>query len=79
MKNLIGILTLILSASAMAQGTACNAAAGDKKLTGAAKATFVQKCEADAKARLVLVSKEKKYSVAPTSSYGNCEQSASDL
>ncbi len=79
MKSFLAILTLTLSASAMAQGTSCNAAAADKKLTGAAKATFIQKCEADAKARLVLVSTEKKYSVAPTSSYGHCEHSASDL
>lgn len=79
MKNFLAILTLTLSVSAMAQGSACNTAAADKKLTGAAKATFVQKCEAQTTGKLVLVSKEKKYSVAPTSSYGQCEHSASDL
>ncbi len=81
MKNILAILAMTLSAAAMAQqGASCNAAATEKKLTGNARTTFVQKCETDAKAKMVVSSaKEKKYSVAPTGSYGGCDHGAKDL
>ena len=64
-------------------GSRCESAAVAKKLTGTAKAAFVQKCEFDAKAMLMststLAEKDKKSYVAPTSSYGGCEGAASDL
>ena len=50
-----------------------------EKLSGTAKTAFLKTCEANAKAKLVLAPKERKYSVAPTSSFGHCEHSAADL
>ena len=83
MKYLLAILALTVGAGAWAQGSSCESAAVAKKLTGTAKAAFVQKCEFDTKAKLMstatLAAKDKKSFVAPTSSYGSCEGSASDL
>ena len=75
MKHFLALLAMFLTTAAMAQGTTCNAAATEKKLTGTAKAAFLKKCEMDAKAKFELVSQEKKLSVAPTSTFGkNCER-----
>jgi len=81
MKNLPVILAMTLGAAATAQQAgSCTAAATEKKLTGSAKTTFIQKCESDAKAKMVVSSaREKKYSGAPTGSYGGCDHSASVL
>ncbi|MFO1193814.1 MAG: hypothetical protein U1F00_16845 [Rhodoferax sp.] len=79
MKFLLPLVALAFAGSALAQGASCATEANARKLTGAAKAEFLKKCELDAKAKLVLSSKERKMSVAPTSSYGNCEHSATDL
>ena len=84
MKYLLAILALTVGAGAWAQGSSCESAAVAKKLTGTAKAAFVQKCEIDAKAKLMststLATKDKKSYIAPTSSYGGCEHgSAADL
>ena len=49
MRTLIlAALALGLSAPAFAQGATCNAQAAEKKLAGAAKTSFVTKCEKDA-------------------------------
>jgi hypothetical protein len=49
MKKLITVLAFAFSAlPALAADTACEAQALDKKLAGAAKASFLKKCEADA-------------------------------
>ena len=81
MKYLLAILALSAGACVSAQGTSCESAATAKKLSGTARAAFIQKCDADAdaKAKLVTASRDKKYFVAPTSSYGHCEQGAADL
>ena len=79
MKYLLAILALSAGVCVWAQGTSCESAATAKKLSGTARAAFIQKCDADAKAKLVTASRDKKYFVAPTSSYGHCEQSAADL
>lgn len=79
MKSLIALMLVTATTFAWAQGPTCEAAAAAKKLTGAAKAQFIQKCEADVKAKLVVASKEKKTTVAPTNSYGHCEHDGSDL
>ncbi len=47
MKSLIALMLVTATACAWAQGPSCEAAAASKKLTGAAKAQFIQKCEAD--------------------------------
>ena len=79
MKHLIALVALAFAGSALAQAAACTTEATARKLTGAAKTEFLKKCEGDARAKLVLAPKERKVSVAPTSSYGNCEHSASDM
>jgi hypothetical protein len=51
MKTLMSILTLVvaaLSTPALAANAACETAAKDKKLAGAALTSFMKKCEADA-------------------------------
>lgn len=47
----------------------CSAAAKEKKLAGAAKTSFLQKCEKDAKAACEAASKEKKLSGAAKNSF----------
>ena len=79
MKHLIPVFALAFAGSALAQGASCNTEANARKLTGAAKAEFLKKCEIDSKAKLVLAPKDRKMSVAPTSSYGHCEHGVSDL
>lgn len=53
MKKLMTAVTLSLAAAAFslpaqAKNAACDATAAEKKLAGAAKASFLKKCEADA-------------------------------
>ena len=79
MKSLIALMLVTATACAWAQGPACEAAAAAKKLTGAAKAQFIQKCEAETKAKLVLAAKEKKPVVAPTSGHGHCDHDGADM
>ena len=84
MKQLLAILALTVGVCAWAQGSSCASAAAAKKLTGTAKAAFIQKCEIDTKAKPMSIStlatKDKKSYIAPTRSYGGCEHgSASDL
>lgn len=52
MTQLLMVLTAALSLSAFAQAPAstCEAQADDKKLAGAARASFIQKCEREAAA-----------------------------
>jgi hypothetical protein len=64
------ILSLSLVAtSALADGPTCNAAAAEKKLAGAAKTSFLTKCEKDATAACQAASKEKKLSGAAKTSF----------
>jgi len=68
-KQLALILSLTLATAAMAEGPTCNAAATEKKLSGAAKTAFLKKCEKDATAACQAASKEKKLSGAAKSSF----------
>lgn len=53
-KILIAVAsTLLFSQLVFAEGSACDIKAADKKLAGAAKNSFVTKCERDAKAETV--------------------------
>ena len=79
MKHLIPLMALAFAGSTLAQGATCSTEATARKLSGTAKTAFLKTCEANAKAKLVLAPKERKYSVAPTSSFGHCEHSAADL
>lgn len=60
--------TFSLSALA-AEPSACTATAGEKKLAGAAKTSFMKKCEADAQARCEQSATEKKLAGAAKNSH----------
>ena len=59
-KLLTLICALTFGASVMAQEATCQAAATEKKLAGAAKTSFLKKCEADATAKCEAAAAEKK-------------------
>jgi uncharacterized protein (UPF0335 family) len=69
---MIKALTLSLSAllcvSAFAQEATCNAAAAEKKLAGAAKNSFLKKCERVATEKCTLSAQEKKLAGAAKNS-----------
>jgi hypothetical protein len=50
MKGLtaVALFTLLSSTAAFAAGPSCDAQAAEKKLAGAAKTSFIKKCEKDA-------------------------------
>lgn len=51
MKKLLFVAALaVFGTNAFAANAACEAQAGEKKLAGAAKTSFLKKCESDAKA-----------------------------
>lgn len=68
------IFVIALSGSlAHAADSACMTAAKDKKLSGAARNSFVKKCESEAKAKCETAASEKKLSgAAKTSSVNKC-------
>jgi hypothetical protein len=68
-KKLIVITILSLASSAFAQNATCTANATEKKLAGAAKTSFLKKCEKDAIAKCDIASKEKKLSGAAKNSF----------
>jgi len=68
------LLSSILSLyviSASAADPSCATQAGDKKLAGAAKTSFMQKCERDAKASCDTTASEKKLAGAAKTSFTN--------
>jgi hypothetical protein len=69
MKTLFtaALLSLALAAPAWAANASCEAQATEKKLSGAAKTSFVKKCEADAAA-----------AGGTASAQAACEKSAAD-
>lgn len=68
-KHLACLLAITFSAAAWADGPSCNAAAAEKKIHGAAKTSFLKKCEKDATAACEAASKEKKLSGAAKNSF----------
>lgn len=53
MRNLIALFSVaLITMSSSAFAATCDAQAAEKKLAGAAKSSFVQKCEKDAAAAL---------------------------
>ncbi len=66
-KQLALVAALALSTSAFAQGASCTATATEKNLTGAAKNSFMKKCEADAQAKCEIAATEKKLAGAAKS------------
>ena len=55
--------------ASLAEGPTCSANAVEKKLAGAAKASFMKKCEKDATATCDAAAKEKKLSGAAKNSF----------
>lgn len=68
-KTLSIFAALVFCGSAFAQGPTCTAAAGEKKLAGAAKTAFLGKCEQDATANCESAGKEKKLAGAAKNSF----------
>ncbi|WP_186416673.1 hypothetical protein [Bosea sp. CS1GBMeth4] len=70
MKTLIlAVLALGLSAPAFAQSPSCNLQATEKKLAGAAKTSFLTKCEKDAGAACDKQAADRKLSGAAKTSF----------
>ncbi|MDR7096335.1 PsiF family protein [Hydrogenophaga laconesensis] len=59
----------LMPLAAFAEGPSCNAAAAEKKLAGAAKTSFLKKCEKDAAATCDTAAAEKKLSGAAKTSF----------
>ena len=68
-KAICLLTALIISGTAFAQDSTCSATAASKKLTGAAKSSFMKKCEKDAAATCEVASKEKKLAGAAKNSF----------
>lgn len=64
----VSLLTL-LAQTAWADEVSCTAAATEKKLAGAAKTSFLTKCEKDAMARCDLAAGDKKLAGAAKNSF----------
>jgi hypothetical protein len=65
----LSLVAAPLTAFAQADGMSCTATATDKKLAGAAKTSFMKKCEADAKTRCDATAADKKLAGAAKSSF----------
>jgi hypothetical protein len=68
-RPLVLVLSMTLATAAMAEGPSCSAAVAEKKLAGAAKTSFMTKCEKDAKATCEAASKDKKLAGAAKTSF----------
>jgi hypothetical protein len=68
-KHVLAILALTVAGGAMAADATCMAQVTEKKLAGAAKTSFMKKCETDAKATCEGASKEKKLAGAAKGSF----------
>ena len=70
---MLKILTLIagltLAGSVLAEEASCQAVAAEKKLAGAAKNSFLKKCEKDAATKCEMAGKEKKLAGAAKKSF----------
>ncbi|MGE0099554.1 MAG: PsiF family protein [Hydrogenophaga sp.] len=71
------VLAALMPAASFAEGPSCNAAAAEKKLHGAAKTSFLKKCEKDAAATCDMAAAEKKiHGAAKTSFTRKCVKDA---
>jgi len=73
MKKLLSLLALVMAVSSVYAADDCAARAAEKKLAGAAKNSFLKKCQADAKGPEVTAcestAKEKKLAGAARNSF----------
>ncbi|MES2980051.1 MAG: hypothetical protein V4731_16635 [Pseudomonadota bacterium] len=67
-KQVFVVIALAFAGQAFAADT-CSATAAEKKLAGAAKNSFMKKCEKDAAATCEITSKEKKLAGAAKNSF----------
>jgi hypothetical protein len=65
----LAAMVCVFAGGAYAQNPSCKAQAGDKKLAGAALASFMKKCETDAKKSCDASAAEKKLSGAAKTSF----------
>lgn len=76
-KKVCLVIALAFAGSAFSQDASCTANAAEKKLAGAAKTSFLKKCEKDAAAKCEIASKEKKlYGAAKNSFNKKCVKDA---
>lgn len=67
----------LMPLASYAEGVTCNAAATEKKLAGAAKTSFLKKCERDAAATCDTAAAEKKLAGAAKNSFNKkCKRDA---
>lgn len=69
LKKVCLVIAIALGGTAFAQDATCAANAAEKKLAGAAKNSFLKKCEKDAAAKCEIASQEKKLAGAAKSSF----------
>lgn len=69
LKPFVVFTVLTMAGSAFAAGPSCAAAADQKKLAGAAKTSFLKKCEKDAAATCDATAADKKLSGAAKTSF----------
>ena len=65
----IGLALTAFASGSFAQGTSCSIQSSEKKLAGAAKNSFMKKCETDAKAACGKEAGEKKLAGAAKNSF----------
>lgn len=71
------VLAALVPLSSFAEGMSCNASATEKKLHGAAKTSFLKKCQKDAAATCDAAAMEKKiHGAAKTSFTKKCVKDA---
>ena len=76
-KQLALVASLVLASSAFAQEPTCTARSTEKNLAGAAKTSFMKKCEKDATAACETAAADKKLAgAAKTSSVKKCTKDA---
>ena len=68
-KKLCLVAALAFTGSVFAQDATCTASAAEKKLAGAAKNSFLKKCEKDAAAKCDITAKDKKLAGAAKNSF----------
>lgn len=69
LKKLCLIAAFAFTGSVFAQDATCAANAAEKKLAGAAKNSFLKKCEKDAAAKCDITAKDKKLAGAAKNSF----------
>ena len=66
---LLALFSSLIAFSAAAEGPSCNATAAEKKLAGAARNSFIKKCEKDAQSSCEAQAGEKKLAGAAKNSF----------